>query len=457
MKKCGLIICMATLGFLCSKTALKAAAAEATPWQTYLDKAPVQAEQFAADPLGTLVRLFAAEPVQLLRDTMQQYADVLLFLSLAAGLAFLLQDTADRALLELAAAGGCGVLLWQELDKLAAALCTRMAGWKSYLLGFLPVYSGVLAAGGEWNAGAAANGFLLTVLCFIAQAVTLWLQPLLRSYLAISMACGISSRKSLFEGCTLTGRLLRQAIGWAGKAFAALMSIQRVVTVQLDRSASRLGQLLTGSVPIVGQALSNAADAVLAGMQLLKSTLGIAALLSIGAEFAPLYLGLLIHLLFLSCCGWLAGIGGLEYCHKLLQCFAEAVRCMAAVTALFFYVVCGGHRTADADRGWLDAGISAGRGSILHGVHRGGAGQFFCWAKLGRPVHKSRSRVIYFSSPSCAAATAAGQGFDRFFREHSPGGPVCDAVGYIGNGYPDRDRDPVGGVLYRTVPPAVRA
>ena len=213
MKKRSLIICVVILSILCSKTTLKAAAAEVAPWQTYLEKAPVQAEQFAADPLGTLLRLFAAEPVQLLRDALQQYAAILLFLSLAAGLAFLLQDTADKALLELAAAGGCGVLLWQELDKLAAALCTRMAGWKSYLLGFLPVYSGVLAAGGEWNAGAAANGFLLTVLCFIAQAVTLWLQPLLRSYLAISMACGISSRKSLSEGCTLTGRLLRQAIG----------------------------------------------------------------------------------------------------------------------------------------------------------------------------------------------------------------------------------------------------
>ena len=56
MKKRGLIICGATLGLLCSKTALKAAAAEATPWQTYLDKAPVQAEQFAADPLGTIER-----------------------------------------------------------------------------------------------------------------------------------------------------------------------------------------------------------------------------------------------------------------------------------------------------------------------------------------------------------------------------------------------------------------
>ena len=106
MKKRSLIICVAALDFLCSKAALKAAAAETTPWQTYLDKAPVQAEQFAADPLGTLLHLFAAEPVQLLRDVLQQYADILLFLSLAAGLAFLLQDTADRALLELAAAGG---------------------------------------------------------------------------------------------------------------------------------------------------------------------------------------------------------------------------------------------------------------------------------------------------------------------------------------------------------------
>ena len=149
MKKRSLIICVVILSILCSKTALKAAAAEVAPWQTYLEKAPVQAEQFATDPLGTLLRLFAAEPVQLLRDALQQYAAILLFLSLAAGLAFLLQDTADKALLDLAAAGGCGVLLWQELDKLAAALCTRMAGWKSYLLGFLPVYSGVLAAGGS--------------------------------------------------------------------------------------------------------------------------------------------------------------------------------------------------------------------------------------------------------------------------------------------------------------------
>ena len=305
-------------------------------WQPYLNDAPHKAEQFAQDPLGSLLGLLTAEPVQLLREMVHQYADVLLFLLLAAVLSFLLQDTADRALLELAAAGGCGALVWNDLNRLSDALCTQMGEWKNYLLGFLPVYSGVLAAGGEVNAGAAASGFLLTALGFLAQEMLLWIKPLLQAYLAISMACGISSQKSLAETCRLTGRLLRLSIGWTGKLFAALMGVQRVVTLQLDRSASRLGQLLTGSVPVVGQALNSAADTILAGTQLLKSALGIAALFNIGAEFVPLYLGFLLHLLLLSGCSWLAGLGGLERCQNLLQCFAESVRCMAALTALFF-------------------------------------------------------------------------------------------------------------------------
>ena len=326
--------------FLKNVPAAEAASLQNLPgkdsWQPYLDAAPRSALQFAQDPLGTLLGLFTAAPVQLMREMLHQYADVLLFLLLAAVLSFLLQDTTDHALLELSVTGGCGILLWKNLNQLTGALCTQMENWKNYLLGFLPVYSGVLTAGGEWNAGTAASGFLLTALCFLAQGTVLWLEPLLQSYLAISMACGISSQKSLSETCMLTGRLLRQLLSWAGKLFAALMGIQRVVTLQLDRSASRIGQLLTGSVPIVGQALNNAADTLLAGFQLLKSTLGIAALLSMGAEFVPLYLGLLFQLALLSGCGWLAGLGGLERCQSLLQCFAEAVRCMAAVTALFF-------------------------------------------------------------------------------------------------------------------------
>lgn len=104
----------------------------------------------------------------------------------------------------------------------------------------------------------------------------------------------------------------------------------------MDHTTSRLGQVLTGSVPVIGQALSGAADTVLAGLQLLKNSLGIAALVILGAEFVPLYLGLLFHLAVLSGCRLLCSFAGIDRCQALFACLTEAVRCMAAVTALFF-------------------------------------------------------------------------------------------------------------------------
>ena len=160
--------------------------------------------------------------------------------------------------------------------------------------------------------------------------------PLLQSYLAVSMACCISTQQGLSETCRVMGALLHRGLVWAGRIFAVLLGLQRAVTIQLDRSALRLGQLLTGGVPVIGQALSDTAEVFLAGMQLLKSSLGFAALAVIGAEFLPLYLQLLLHLLFLAGCRLLCGLAENRRCQALFDCMAEAVKCMAAVTALFF-------------------------------------------------------------------------------------------------------------------------
>ena len=219
---------------------------------------------------------------------------------------------------------------------LAQQVCERMTGWKDYLLGFLPVYSGVLTAGGEANAGAAASGLLLTGLCFLAQCTAAVISPLLQSYLAVSMACCISTQRGLSDTCRATGALLQKGLRWAGRLFAVLLGLQRAITVQLDRSALRLGELFTGSVPVIGQALSDTAEVFLTGMRLLKSSLGLAALMVIGAEFLPLYVQLMLHLAFLTVCSLLCGLAANSRCQALFDCMAEAVKCMAAITALYF-------------------------------------------------------------------------------------------------------------------------
>ena len=305
-------------------------------WQPYLEKSPVQWESFAADPLAALRSLLPEDLAGEVRQAVQSCADLMLFLLLAALLSFLTAGQEDADLLDLLAAGGCGVLLWPGLLSQAELLSEHMLQWRSFLLGFLPVYAGVLTAGGEPAAGAAASGLLLTALCFLAQLISAWVEPLLQCYLALSMACCITTGSGLSAACKTAGRLLRQGLGWAGRLFAVLLGMQRVFTLQLDRTTLKLGQLVTGTVPVIGQTLSDAAETILSGMQLLKSGLGFAALAFLSMEFLPLYLALILRLVLLAGCGLLCELTGSRRCAVLLGCFREALRCMAAVTALFY-------------------------------------------------------------------------------------------------------------------------
>lgn len=135
--------------------------------------------------------------------------------------------------------------------------------------------------------------------------------------------------------CKAAGTLLQKGLSLTGKLLAALLGFQRISAAQLDRTALRTGQFLTGTIPIVGQSLSDASEAVLAGIQLLKSGLGMAAILILLAEFLPLYLGMLAHLGCIVLCGTLCSLTGNSRGQALLTCFASAVRCMMACIALF--------------------------------------------------------------------------------------------------------------------------
>ena len=313
--------------------AAMAASSRALPgsslWEPYLQQSRIDLEKAASSPWETLKSFLPRSFGALVRQTASRYTSVLLFLTLTAVLGLLAGECTDGALLDLVAAGGCGVLLWGSLLEEAQKLCEQVESWRSFLLGFLPVYAGVLTMGGEGAAGSAASGALLTALCFLAQLAAAFVQPLLHCYLMLSMACCVSSEPALGVFCKGVGSALRQALGWAGKILVALLGLQRAAAFQLDRFSLRTGQLL-------------ASESILAGIQLLKSGLGLAALSVLGAEFVPLYLGLMIQLALLMGCSLLCSLTGISRCRALFDCFAEAVRCMAAVVALFFGLAAAG-------------------------------------------------------------------------------------------------------------------
>lgn len=118
-------------------------------WGPYLEQSPVSPTELVDNPLKTLRGFFPAELGDVLREAVGGYAQVLLFLILSAVIALLLGERADGTLLDLVCAGGCGVLLWEKLVALSDEFCVQIESWNRFLLGFLPVYAGVLTLGGR--------------------------------------------------------------------------------------------------------------------------------------------------------------------------------------------------------------------------------------------------------------------------------------------------------------------
>ena len=216
--------------FALAAPAAMAASSRALPgsslWEPYLQQSRIDLEKAASSPWETLKSFLPRSFGALVRQTASRYTSVLLFLTLTAVLGLLAGECTDGALLDLVAAGGCGVLLWGSLLEEAQKLCEQVESWRSFLLGFLPVYAGVLTMGGEGAAGSAASGALLTALCFLAQLAAAFVQPLLHCYLMFSMACCVSSEPALGVFCKGVGSALRQALGWAGKILVTLLGRQ---------------------------------------------------------------------------------------------------------------------------------------------------------------------------------------------------------------------------------------
>ena len=78
-------------------------------WEPYLQQSRIDLEKAASSPWETLKSFLPRSFGTLVRQTASRYTSVLLFLTLTAVLGLLAGECTDGALLDLVAAGGCGV------------------------------------------------------------------------------------------------------------------------------------------------------------------------------------------------------------------------------------------------------------------------------------------------------------------------------------------------------------
>lgn len=197
----------------------------------------------------------------------------------------------------------------------------------------LPVMTAAMAAqGGVTTASAlyAGTAFFDTLLTSLISRV---LTPMIYLYLALAAANSAIGEEML--------KKLRDAMKWAMTwtlkiilyVFTGYISITGVVSGTTDAATLKAAKLtISGVVPVVGNILSDASEAVLVSAGTVKNAAGIYGLLAVLAVWLGPFLRIGTHYLLLKLTAGICGIFGSKRITELIQDFSGAMGFVLAMT-----------------------------------------------------------------------------------------------------------------------------
>ncbi|MDQ5983673.1 MAG: hypothetical protein RUMPE_00697 [Eubacteriales bacterium SKADARSKE-1] len=201
-----------------------------------------------------------------------------------------------------------------------------ISGASKFLLCYIPIMVGVMIVSGQGILGASYSALMLTVGEVMAQVSSILLVPLLNVFLVLSIVSSISPRLNFSGICNLFSKTIKWILGFAMAVFTGLLTIQSIVGTAADNIGTKAAKfVLSGCVPVVGSALSDAFLTVQSSVKLLKSGVGAFFILALGFVFLPVVMQCLLWLFSVNFCASIGELFELSEISKLLKRTGEVI------------------------------------------------------------------------------------------------------------------------------------
>ena len=199
-----------------------------------------------------------------------------------------------------------------------------------FLLAAVPVYAGLLFTAGNTVTAPTYGALSLAAANAVSVLSSVVLIPVLRVFLAFSVASAVTS----FDLKRLTDALykvIKWALVLAVTVYTGVLSVQTIVANSAEMAGGKAAKMLvSGAIPIVGSAFSDAFSVIVSGAALVKNGVGAFGLLASLAIFLPLCIKAAAWLLICFCAGLAAEVLGLKPLASFLNGCAAALRLLIA-------------------------------------------------------------------------------------------------------------------------------
>ncbi len=210
-----------------------------------------------------------------------------------------------------------------------------MQGCSVFMMSFVPIFAVIVASAG----GAATSASMSALLLGAAQTVnyisSFAVMPLMGGYLAISLSSSVSpvmAKTGIAEGMKKLSFWIMSLIT---TVFVGILSIQTAVNSSADSLTLKTAKFIVGSsFPMAGTALSEALTTVTASMGLLKTSVGIYAVLALALIFLPIIAELLLWRLTLTLNACVSDLLSLPKISEFLRCVDSVMSVLCGIILL---------------------------------------------------------------------------------------------------------------------------
>lgn len=262
------------------------------------------------------------------------------YLLLGCAISLIAGDSRWKNCIDAVTVLGFGVMSISSMMALVGQVSTTAQESQTYLAAFVPVYTGVIALGGQTAGAAVYGGMFLSMSAFLSALIQNLLLPVMQIYFCFSVSASLWGNRGIAEAAKLFGKCLSWLLKVCGAAFSFVLGLQTILAGNADSAALRIGKnVLSGAIPVIGDAASAALSSAASALHLLKGSLALAAVVVLGGAFLPVMLHCLLYYLAFSCTGVVAAGSGQKTCGEICSLFAEGARLCASVLVLYFFMV----------------------------------------------------------------------------------------------------------------------
>ena len=187
------------------------------------------------------------------------------------------------------------MLTLEPIYSLMGSICEGIKSLSSFMLSFVPIYSGIMLSGGKTLA---AGGFS-TLLLGAAETVTYIISYCFVPIAGGAMCLGICGSISPVAGITRLSEWIKKSANWAmGIAttlFLSILSVQNTIAAASDTVGMRTSKaVISTTIPVMGPAIAETLNTAKACLSLLRSGVGIYAVAAILVIALPIIIELLL-------------------------------------------------------------------------------------------------------------------------------------------------------------------